>query len=71
MKTHEFIKALRNSADKELIFANADGQSIHAGYHLTEIKAASFETLIAAAKRTVGMKPFSNCGCRKTLRILT
>ncbi len=37
MKTHEFIKELRNSADKEVIFANADGQSIHEGYHLTEI----------------------------------
>src|SRR6266699_1290399 len=50
MKTHEFIKALRNSADKELIFANADGQSIHAGYHLTEIKAASFETVDCGGK---------------------
>jgi len=50
MKTHEFIKALRNSDDKELIFANADGQSIHAGYHLTEIKAASFETVDCGGK---------------------
>ena len=50
MKTHEFIKALRNSVDKELIFANADGQSIHAGYHLTEIKAASFETVDCGGK---------------------
>jgi hypothetical protein len=50
MKTHEFIKALRNSADKKLIFANADGQSIHAGYHLTEIKAASFETVDCGGK---------------------
>ena len=50
MKTHEFIKTLRNSADKELIFANADGQFIHAGYHLTEIKAASFETVDCGGK---------------------
>src|SRR5437867_13380452 len=50
MKTHEFIQALRNSADKELIFANADGQSIHAGYHLTEITAASFETVDCGGK---------------------
>src|SRR5882724_9429098 len=50
MKTHEFIKALRNSTDKELIVANADGQSIHAGYHLTEIKAASFETVDCGGK---------------------
>ena len=50
MKTHEFIEALRNSTDKELIFANTDGQIIHAGYHLTEIKAASFETVDCGGK---------------------
>src|SRR5438045_8247614 len=50
MKTHEFIQALRISADKELIFANADEQSIRAGYHLTEIKAASFETVDCGGK---------------------
>lgn len=50
MKTHEFIEALRNSTDKELIFANTDGQTIHAGYHLTEIKAASFETVDCGGK---------------------
>src|SRR5213079_3783242 len=50
MKTHEFIQALRNSANKELIFANADGQSVHAGYHLTELKAASFETVDCGGK---------------------
>jgi hypothetical protein len=50
MKTHEFIKAVRNLADKELIFANADGQAIHAGYHLTEIKVASFETVDCGGK---------------------
>ena len=50
MKTHEFIEAVRNSADKELIFANADGQAIRAGYHLTEIKVASFETVDCGGK---------------------
>jgi len=50
MKTDEFIEAVRNSADKELIFTNADGQAIHAGYHLTEIKAASFETVDCGGK---------------------
>ena len=50
MKTRKFIEALRNSADKELIFANADGRNIHAGYHLTEIKAASFETVDCGGK---------------------
>jgi hypothetical protein len=50
MKTREFIEALRNSGDKELIFANANEQTIHAGYHLTEIKAASFETVDCGGK---------------------
>ena len=50
MKTRKFIEALRNSADKELVFANADGRNIHAGYHLTEIKAASFETVDCGGK---------------------
>ena len=45
MKTREFIQSLRNAADKALIFTNAAGDMIHAGYHLTEIKAATFETV--------------------------
>jgi hypothetical protein len=50
MKTHEFIEALRHSSNKELIFANAGGQTVHAGYHLTEIKAASFQTVDCGGK---------------------
>jgi hypothetical protein len=50
MKTREFIEGLQNSADKELIFAKADGQTIHTGYHLTEIKAASFQTVDCGGK---------------------
>ena len=50
MKTYEFIEALRNCGDKELIFANADRQPIHPGYHLTEIKTASFETVDCGGK---------------------
>lgn len=45
MKTKGFIDALRAAADKELVFVNAEGDSIHAGYHLTEIKAVSYDTV--------------------------
>lgn len=45
MKTKEFIDILRASPDKKLIFANANGDGIHRGYHLTEIKAAVFDTV--------------------------
>ncbi|MCA1658184.1 MAG: DUF6428 family protein [Verrucomicrobiaceae bacterium] len=45
MTTKEFIAALRNTPQDQLIFVNEAGQAIHAGYHLTEIKAAHFETV--------------------------
>jgi hypothetical protein len=45
MKTKEFIDALRAAPDQELIFVNDGGNAIHAGYHLTEIKAASYDTV--------------------------
>ena len=45
MRTKEFIDALRAVPDKHLIFVNSEGDTIHAGYHLTEIKAASYETV--------------------------
>src|SRR5437016_6255088 len=45
MKTKEFIEALRNAPDRPLIFVNEEGDRIHAGYHLTEIKAASYDTV--------------------------
>lgn len=45
MTTKEFIGALRNAPQDELIFVNEAGEAIHAGYHLTEIKAAHFETV--------------------------
>ena len=45
MTTKEFIAALRNAPQDELIFVNETGEAIHAGYHLTEIKAAHFETV--------------------------
>ena len=45
MNTREFIDKLRAAQDKRLIFANSDGDAVHAGYHLTEIKAALFDTV--------------------------
>jgi hypothetical protein len=43
--TQQFIEQLRRAANKSLVFANNDGVLIHAGYHLTEIKAAKFDTV--------------------------
>ena len=45
MKTTELIEALRNSPGKQLIFANKSGETVPPGYHLTEIKAANFDTV--------------------------
>src|SRR5687767_13750373 len=50
MTTHEFIAALRKTPDHELIFENESGDSVHAGYHLTEIKAAHFDTVDCGGK---------------------
>jgi Family of unknown function (DUF6428) len=45
MNTREFIDKLRSAQDKRLIFANSDGDAVHPGYHLTEIKAALMDTV--------------------------
>jgi methylphosphotriester-DNA--protein-cysteine methyltransferase len=45
MTTNEFIAALRKAPEDQLIFVNDAGHAIHAGYHLTEIKAAHFDTV--------------------------
>jgi len=45
MTTEEFIARLRKAANHKLIFENRTGQAVRAGYHLTEIKAAHFETV--------------------------
>jgi len=45
MKTNDFISMLRRSPDKALLFTNSDGDTIHSGYHLTEIKAANYDTV--------------------------
>ena len=45
MTTKEFIAQLRRQPDKALVFVNAEGDAIRGGYHLTEIKAAKFDTV--------------------------
>ena len=45
MTTQNFIAQLQHALDKPLLFVNAEGDMIHGGYHLTEIKAAKFDTV--------------------------
>jgi hypothetical protein len=45
MKTKEFIAALRAAPQNRLLFVDEDGNTIRAGYHLTELKVASFQTV--------------------------
>src|SRR2546428_10499104 len=45
MTTDEFISELRAAPGHRLLFNNANGRTVHAGYHLTELKAASFQTV--------------------------
>ena len=51
MTTHDFISRLRRTPAKQLVFTNADGATIHRGYHLTELKAASFDTVDCGAQK--------------------
>jgi hypothetical protein len=50
MKTNKFISALRAAPNNQLIFVDCDGRAVHSGYHLTELKAASFETVDCGGK---------------------
>ena len=45
MITDDFIVQLRRAPGKPLLFVNGKGDNIHANYHLTEIKAAKFDTV--------------------------
>src|SRR5712691_9545238 len=45
MKTDEFIAELRAAPNHQLIFVDVDGHAVHSGYHLTELKAATFDTV--------------------------
>ena len=51
MKTQDFISMLRKAPAKRLVFANSEGATIHSGYHLTELKAASFDTVDCGAQK--------------------
>jgi hypothetical protein len=45
MNAREFIDKRRAAQNKGLIFTNSDGDAVHPGYHLTEIKAALFDAV--------------------------
>ncbi len=46
MTTQEFMRQrCGKRPDHQLIFENETGDTVHAGYHLTEIKAAHFDTV--------------------------
>jgi hypothetical protein len=45
MKTNEFISALRGAPNNPLIFVDLAGHTVRSGYHLTELKSASFDTV--------------------------
>lgn len=47
--THEFVSLLKPFAGKSLVFEH-DGRRIQAGYHVTEIKSASFSSLDCGAR---------------------
>ena len=51
MTTRDFIRRLREAAAKQLVFTNSDGAMVHGGYHLTELKAASFDTVDCGAQK--------------------
>jgi Family of unknown function (DUF6428) len=51
MTTYDFINRLREAPAKQLVFTNADGATIHGGYHLTELKVASFDTVDCGAQK--------------------
>ena len=51
MKTQDFISRLREASAKRLVFTNSEGERIHSGYHLTELKAASFDTVDCGAQK--------------------
>jgi hypothetical protein len=51
VRTQDFISRLRKAPAKALVFTNSDGATIHDGYHLTELKAASFDTVDCGAQK--------------------
>ena len=51
MKTNEFIVELRAAPENRLLFVDRGGGPIHTGYHLTELKAASLQTVDCGGQR--------------------
>ncbi len=51
MRTQDFISRLREAPAKRLVFANSEDATVHGGYHLTELKAASFDTVDGGAQK--------------------
>jgi len=45
MKTNEFVFELRRAPENQLVFVDEHGHAVHTGYHLTELKVASLETV--------------------------
>jgi hypothetical protein len=45
MKTRAFIERLRDAPAKQIVFVDENEMTIHGGYHLTELKAATFDTV--------------------------
>src|SRR5438552_15249348 len=45
MKTNQFISELRAAPQNRLLFIDANGNQVHAGYHLTELKSALVDTV--------------------------
>ena len=45
MKTRELIEQLRGARGKQVVFVDENDMTIHGGYHLTELKAATFDTV--------------------------
>jgi hypothetical protein len=53
MKTREFIEQLRGSLGKQVLFVNENNTTIHGGYHLTELKAATFDTVDCGGQKNL------------------
>src|SRR5213083_2021957 len=51
MRTQDFISRLREAPARRLVFTYPNGATIHGGYHLTELKAASFDTVDCGAQK--------------------
>ena len=52
MKTREFIEQLRGARCKQVLFVDENDTTIHGGYHLTELKAATFDTVDCGGQKT-------------------